>query len=143
MNIAIHKFKENGIIPGRGYDSDVGADLFSPVAFSIEPGETYSLNLEIGITLPEGMSGFVWPKSSLAKRGIINMVPPIDPGYEGPIHALIFNGSGETISFERGDKIGQLVILPFISPDFILDTDKEKLKKRGAGWNGSSGTKKE
>lgn len=138
MNLSMHNFG-NGVLPKRGYDSDVGADLITPVAFSIQPGAVYCLDLEIGVSLPEGMAGFVWPKSSGAKRGIVPLSPPVDPGYEGPIHAMILNTSSEVISFEAGDKVAQFLVMPYVSPNFVWDTDVENNKKRGAGWNGSSG----
>jgi len=62
-------------------------------------------------------------------------LPPIDSGYTGEVHAIISNvGNGE-YEIREGDKIGQLVIMPVVIPDFTFDSWDE----RGTGAFGSTG----
>lgn len=62
-------------------------------------------------------------------------LPPIDSGYTGEVHAIISNVGNREYEIKSGDKVGQLVIMPVLIPDFIF----ENWKKRGIGSFGSTG----
>ena len=66
-------------------------------------------------------------------------LPPIDSGYTGEVHAIISNVGNREYEIKSGDKVGQLVIMPVLIPDFIF----ENWKKRGIGSFGSTGCKSE
>ena len=79
--------------------------------------------------------GYIFPRSGLSSQGIVCELPPIDSGYTGEVHAIISNVSKEKYEIKVGDKIGQLVIMPVLIPDFTFDEWKE----RGTGAFGSTG----
>ena len=53
----------------------------------------------------------------------------------GEIHAIISNVGNTVYEIKADDKIGQLIILPIVIPDFTYESWKE----RGTGAFGSTG----
>ena len=68
-------------------------------------------------------------------RGIVCELPPIDSGYRGEVHAIVSNVGGDGYDIKKGDRIGQLVIMPVVIPEFTYAESAE----RGTGAFGSSG----
>lgn len=122
-------------MPMRAHENDAGADVYSPVDLVLDPHKTWKIPLHFGLEIPDGMVGFVFPRSSLSARGIICQLPPIDSGYRGEIHAVVTNTSEEPYRIQKDDRIGQLVILPVIIPQLTT----EKSAERGPGAFGSTG----
>lgn len=48
------KFREDVKTPAKSHLPDVGLDLFMPEAFDIEPLETKTIGLGLGVAIPEG-----------------------------------------------------------------------------------------
>ncbi|MCD7803534.1 MAG: deoxyuridine 5'-triphosphate nucleotidohydrolase [Oscillospiraceae bacterium] len=124
-----------GKTPVRKHYNDAGADVYSPRDQTIYPGQVYSLPLGFGLELPDGFTGFIFPRSSLSAKGIVCELPPIDSGYRGEIHAVVSNVGNDGYDIKEGDRIGQLVILPCMIPEFTYEDAAE----RGTGAFGSSG----
>lgn len=124
-----------GKSPKRAHANDAGADVFSPINEVIHPGEIRKIPLGFGLRIPDGYAGYIFPRSGLSSQGIVCELPPIDSGYTGEVHAIISNVSNEKYDIKAGDKIGQLVIMPVLIPDFTFDEWKE----RGTGAFGSTG----
>lgn len=121
--------------PLRAHANDVGADVYALESFIVSPGQSRVIPLGFGIDLPVGFGAFVFPRSSQCKIGIDCKLAPVDPGYTGEMHALIYNGSYETYRVREGDRIGQLIILPVVIADFVNDMGE----RRDAGAFGSTG----
>ena len=124
-----------GKVPVRAHDNDAGADVFSPKDITIYSGQVYKVPLGFGLELPDGYAGFIFPRSSLSARGIVCELPPIDSGYRGEVHAIISNVGNNSYDIKRGERIGQLVIMPVIVPEFTY----AMLAERGLNAFGSSG----
>ena len=62
----------------------------------------------------------MFPRSSLAIKGLVCELPPIDSGYRGEIHAIVSNVSSIRQTIKKDTRIGQLVITPVIIADFVL-----------------------
>lgn len=124
-----------GITPKRAHYNDAGADVYSLDNYIISPGETVKVPLGIGLEIPDGYVGFVFPKSGLSSRGLVSELAPIDSGYRGEIHAILHNNSGSEIKINKNQKIGQMVILPVVLAEFTENLDNS----RGTGAFGSTG----
>lgn len=127
--------REENFLPARAHYNDAGADVYATQSVSIAPGQVVKMPLGFGVELPDGYVGFVFPRSSLSAKGINCLLPPIDSGYRGEIHAILTNDGDITRHITGGDRIGQLVILPCVLPDFAFDLGAE----RKAAAFGSSG----
>lgn len=126
---------EENFLPARKHYNDAGADVYATKSFQIAPGEVVKLPLGFGLELPDGFVGFIFTRSSLSAKGLDCLLPPIDPGYRGEIHAMLVNLGDKRRQITAGDRIGQLVILPCLLPDFVFDLGTE----RGKDAFGSTG----
>ncbi|MDD3400729.1 MAG: deoxyuridine 5'-triphosphate nucleotidohydrolase [Eubacteriales bacterium] len=122
-------------VPKRSHDNDAGLDVYVSRHYTIYPHETKVIPLGFGLVLPDGCAGFIFPRSSLSRQGIICQLPPIDSTYRGEVHAIVSNQSQTTFEINDGDRVGQLVILPIVVADLVAG----ELDERGAGCFGSTG----
>ena len=145
MNILLKKLNERAVVPTRGSVSAAGADLYSaePSDLVIAPGETVIVHTGIAMEIPEGYAGLVFARSGLAtKRGLApaNKVGVIDSDYRGEIMVSVYNQSSVPQTLEAGERVAQLVIVPFLAADFE-ETDELSDTARGEGGFGSTGRK--
>ena len=121
--------------PFRPHENDAGADVFMPYDCTLQPGEVARIPLGFGLIIPDGFAGYVFPRSSMAAKGLVCELPPIDSGYRGEIHAIISNVSTSSQIIHKDTCVGQLVITPVVIADFVLDLGEEQ----GTGAFGSTG----
>jgi dUTP pyrophosphatase len=127
--------------PERTRPGDAGYDLRCVEAFALEPGERRLVPTGVAIALPAGIAGLVVPRSGLAiKHGIsvVNGPGLVDPNYRGELRVILVNLGSERFEAAAGDRIAQLVLVPFITPDLQL-VDELPASERGANGFGSSG----
>ena len=121
--------------PFRPHGNDAGADVYMPYDCTLQPGEIAKVPLGFGIEVPDGYAGFVFPRTSMAIKGLVCELPPVDSGYRGEIHAIISNVSNQTQELSKGSRVGQLVITPVVIADFVSELGGQ----RGTGGFGSTG----
>ena len=122
--------------PFRPHWNDAGADVYMPYDCTLQPREIAKVPLGFGIEVPDGYAGYVFPRTSMAVKGLVCELPPVDSGYRGEIHAIISNVSSRAQELTKGSRVGQLVITPVVIADFVTDLGAE----RGNGGFGSTGT---
>lgn len=132
----------SSVFPQVAHPGDAGADLQSTETLTLQPGERATVGTGISIALPEGYLAFIVPRSGLAaKHGItiVNSPGTVDAGYRGEIKVTLLN-TDTTSAFEiaAGDRIAQMIVMPFASPNFIA-VDELPTSERGTGGFGSSG----
>lgn len=139
------KLDERAIVPTYGSEYSAGADLYAVTDgdVTIEPGKTYLFHTYLAMEIPEGFGGFIFARSGLAsKKGLApaNKVGVIDADYRGEIMVALHNHSGENQTVSNGERIAQLVIMPFMAAEFC---ECEALSEtvRGQGGFGSTGSK--
>lgn len=128
-------------LPEYAHDTDSGADLFSSETTFILPGDTVMVDTGLKMELPIGYEAQVRSKSGLAcNKGIcvLNSPGTIDQGYRGPVKVILHNSSPEVFQVDRGMKIAQLVIAPYVQGSFIA-VDELSDSDRGEGGFGSTG----
>ncbi|WP_419780004.1 dUTP diphosphatase [Maridesulfovibrio sp.] len=110
----------------------------------IEAGGRYAFpaGIAIEITSP-GIAGFIYSRSGLGTKDGLTVsqgVGVIDPDYRGEIKVSLLNTSGEKRRIERGQRIAQLVFMPYCHARL---TPSEELSDttRGAGGFGHTGKK--
>lgn len=135
MQIKFIKFNYGVRMPVRKHPSDTGADFFLPYKVQIAPHETVVIPLGFGVEIPNGYTGKLQARTSVAKLGIHIEQCAIDAGYVGELHAIVTNMSDKGIEFDYGDRIGYLEVYPCVYPTLVEDMGEA----RGTGWSGSTG----
>jgi dUTP pyrophosphatase len=120
LNIRMKKLHPDAVIPQYAKDGDAGMDLVATEILN-ETDTQISYGTGIAVEIPRGYVGLVFPRSSVRKTGLqlSNSVGVIDSGYRGEIQAT-FNKVNPTLpSYEVGDRICQITILPYPTINFI------------------------
>lgn len=141
MKIHFKKLDSKAQKPKFGKPGDAGADLVATsVDFSRENQVVYGTGLAVEI--PEGMVGLVFPRSSIRNYdlSLSNSVGVIDSGYRGEIMVTfnILNPYTVENSYQVGDRIAQLVIMPVPLAQFV-EVDELSETQRGTDGHGSTG----
>lgn len=137
--IKIKRLRDNAIIPTRGSDYSAGFDLYSCDKVMIKPHETIKVGIGLSMELPRGYFGAIFPRSGLAtKEGLrpSNCVGVCDEDYRGEYIVALHNDSEETRFVNIGDRIAQLILLPYMN--LIFEEDELSDTDRGAGGFGST-----
>lgn len=122
--------------PERAHYNDAGADVFTNDTAVIPPQSIRKIPLGFGLELPDGFVAFILPRSGMTSNvGITTEVVPIDSGYTGEVHAIVYNATSEGLILEPGTKVAQLVIVPTVLAEFVYDNQKQ----RGDKGFGSTG----
>ena len=143
MEIKIKKLSKEAILPKVATEFSAGADLCacSETDIEIRAGETVLIHTGLAMEIPVGYAGMIFARSGLAtKRGLApaNKVGVVDADYRGEVMVALHNHSSETQIISHGERIAQLVIMPFLAASFV---EAESLEDtvRGAGGFGSTG----
>ena len=139
MNIKL--LSDNAKIPTRGSEYAAGWDLYAASDATIPPYTTVKISTDIAIEIPTGYFGAVFARSGLAtKQGLrpANCVGVIDSDYRGPIIVALHNDMDQTREILSGDRIAQLVFIPYSSWDWEV-VDELSDTERGKGGFGHSG----
>jgi dUTP pyrophosphatase len=141
MEVKIKKLHPDAFIPVYSKPGDAGLDL---TATSIDDDSYGNIIYGTGlaIEIPEGHVGLLYPRSSNSKTDLYltNHVGVIDSGYRGEIMIKFrpINGIEDAYIYAVGDRIGQLIIMPYPSIKFV-ETDELSDTDRGDGGFGSTG----
>lgn len=122
-------------VPNRAHHNDSGADCFAAQGTVIPPHSVVKVPTGVGLELPDGYDVVVHCKSGLSTKGIWASNAPVDAGYRGEIHAILYNTTDEPFLINAGDKIGQFVLRPVIYADFVTELGDN----RGSNGFGSTG----
>jgi len=141
MQLKIKKLRDDAKLPIYAHPGDAGFDLFIPDSLTIQPGERLSIPLGLAMEIPNGYTGLLLDKSGLShKHGLKSFGGVIDAGYRGEFHVGIMNLSDKAYTFEKGDKIIQMLIMPVAHVN-ITEASELSESVRGTGAFGSSGKK--
>lgn len=141
--IKIKKLNDLAIIPERGSEYSAGMDLHAAISEPtyISPHETIKIPTGLAMELPEGTFGAIFARSGLAtKEGLApaTKVSVIDSDYRGEIGVPLHNDSNMSRLINPGERIAQLVLLPYVPIEF-KEVDKLSYTDRGFGGFGSTG----
>ena len=152
MEVKIQKLRPGAVTPRRGSADAAGYDLYACPAdgqcVTIAPHTTAMIGTGLALAIPAGYFGGVFARSGLAsKQGLrpANCVGVIDADYRGECTVALHNDTDEVRTVAPGDRIAQLVILPFLAAEFseadALDATAGKQNRKspipGASLRGS------
>lgn len=139
MQVKIKKLHKNAVIPSYAKEGDAGMDL---TAISVEydsENNVWVYKTGLAFEIPNGYVGLLFPRSSIFKKDLVlsNSVGVLDSGYRGDV---MFKFKETIVSniYEIGDRVGQIVIMPYPKIEFKEVKELEK-SERGTGGYGSTG----
>ena len=143
MNVQVKKLDSRARLPSHGSASAAGYDLYAclDADATIPPHATAKLGTGLAFALPEGTFGAVFARSGLAaKEGLrpANCVGVVDSDYRGELLVALHNDSDVARVVKHGERIAQLVLLPYL-PMAFEETAELPDTARGAGGFGSTG----
>lgn len=148
MEVKIKKLVEEAVIPRYAHASDAGLDLVATNYEYKQDIDCHVYGTGLAIEIPEGYVGLIYPRSSNRKTNVYmcNHVGVVDSGYRGEV-MLSFKDRDRLNDYdipqlikpyEIGDKIGQLIIMPYPKIKFI-EVDELSDSDRGENGHGSTG----
>ena len=143
IDVKIKKLNENAKIPTYGTEFSAGADIYACIDEDVKilPGETATIKTGISVEAPEGFMLLVFARSGLSiKQGLApaNKVGVVDSDYRGEVIVALHNHSGEAKVVSNGDRVAQMVFVPYFKANFEETTSLSNTA-RGAGGFGSTG----
>lgn len=138
MRIRIKKLHQDAVVPRYAHFGDAAVDLVATKKWEDDHGNVcYGTGLAMEI--PENHVGLLFPRSSVSKTNLrlTNAVGVIDSGYRGEV-MLKFDKNGDK-QYEPGDRVGQLMLVPIQSIQFVQVTNLPG-SDRGHGGFGSTGS---
>ncbi len=141
MNISFCLLDPELSPPTQAHAGDAGWDLVAAAPVTLAPGERSAVPTGLAVAIPPGHAGLVLARSGHARRhgvGVVNAPGLIDSGYRGEVTVLLINHGSESVSFGRGDRVAQLVIVavPEVKWSAVERLDESV---RGVGGFGSTG----
>ena len=130
-------------VPVRGSQNAAGYDLYAATneQIVIAPHETKKISTGLAMEIPEGTFGAIFARSGLATKNSLrpaNCVGVIDSDYRGECIVALHNDSDRDRWIMPGERIAQLIILPYLSVDFNV-VEELSDTERGSGGFGSTG----
>ena len=143
--VRIKKLDERAKIPTYGTPLSAGADLYAllDAPAVIRPHETVMIHTGLSMEIPEGYAGLIFARSGLASKKDLapaNKVGVVDSDYRGEFRVALHNHGDEERTVEDGERIAQLVIVPFLKASFSVCSELSDTE-RGEGGFGSTGKK--
>ncbi len=144
MIVNIKKLHPAAVIPAYSRVGDGAMDLTAVSREWKTKDRKYCYGIGIAMEIPVGYAGLILPRSSIKNYDLTltNSVGLIDSNYRGEIKAVfsevILSGSSWSRIYEVGDRVAQLIIIPYPQIEW-QEVDKLSETIRGADGFGSSG----
>ena len=165
IQVPIELTSEGAKIPTYANLGDGAVDLYAPCDFTIGPGETKIIPVDIKVALPYGYAFLIHPRSGLSaktKLRVANSVGLIDSQYKGVIGVILENVEprikdityefddkgrpiitsiehGQSYSISKGDRFAQMRLVEVPSASFFQVESVDGIGDDRGGGFGSSG----
>ena len=143
MEIKVKKLNDKATLPTRGSEYAAGYDLYAAIENNITvPAHlTEKIGTGLSFELPDETFAAIFARSGLAtKQGLrpANCVGVCDSDYRGEYIVAIHNDTDEDKIIEPGERIAQMILMPYIPMTFV-ETDELSESGRGQDGFGSTG----
>lgn len=147
MDVKVKKLIHEAVIPKYAKEGDAGLDL-TAISYSYDSKtDCHIYGTGLAFEIPDNYVGLLFPRSSNRKTDayMCNHVGVVDSGYRGEVMLSFKNRKPtnpneipELIKpYEIGNKIGQIIILPY---PYIRLIESEELSETERGINGHGST---
>ena len=134
------KLHPDAIPPHKAHPSDMGWDLYSLETVELAPHQRKVISTGIAFRFPENIGGIIKDRSGLASKfGLHTMAGVIDPNYTGECGVVLLNTGTVPVKVDKGDRIGQMILMPVFQVSELLEVTDLGETDRGASGYGSTG----
>lgn len=131
-------------VPKRATKGSAGYDFFSPIGFTLSPGETIKIPTGIRCEMNEGWVMMGFPRSGLGfkyRLRLSNTVCILDEDYfysdnEGHIFIKVVNEGDKTMTVKAGDGFAQGIFI-----QYGITEDDNATEKRNGGFGSTTKSK--
>lgn len=136
--IKFKKEHKEAVIPTIAHEGDAGHDLYCTEDIEIGFDEQLMIDTKISCAIPEGWVGLIRPRSGLAANHRLDIrAGVVDAPYRDTIKVLIVNECFRPYKFKKGDRIAQMVVVPFMAESKeVEELDDTERGKKGIGSTG-------
>jgi len=136
--------KNNQVVPTRGTEGSAGWDLKAAIhePFPLAPGKSHRFPCGFAIEIPQGYFGLICPRSGLATKHMVTVMNApgvIDSDYRGEMSVTLVNLSDKEYVVQPFERIGQMVLSPFLHVLQFQEVLELSDTERGEGGFGSTG----
>ena len=165
IQVPIELTSEGAKIPTYANLGDGAVDLYAPEDFTIGPGETKIIPVDIKVALPYGYAFLIHPRSGLSaktKLRVANSVGLVDSQYKGVIGVILENVEprikdiiyefddnnrpvikaiehGQSYTISKGDRFAQMRLVEVPTASFFQVESVDGIGDDRGGGFGSSG----
>ena len=144
MRVRVKKLHPDATIPKYAKSGDAGMDMHTIAQGEADEYGNMVYKTGLAFEIPDGHVGLIYPRSSVSKtpHSLRNHVGVIDSGYRGEIifkFGWVESSSIETQVYNKGDRIGQIMIIPYPKVEFV-ESEELSDTDRGSGGFGSTGS---
>lgn len=132
------KLDKGAYIPERAHKTDAGYDLRSRDTKVVRAGRYTVFDTGVHIQIPHGWCGLLVSKSGLNVNYNLTSTGLIDEAYTGSIRVKLYNHGPVDYAVREGDKITQLVLLPYGAFDTEIVEYLDDTERGNSGF-GSTG----
>lgn len=114
---------------------DISISIDEPL--TLAPGDVNLLPTGFAMSLPHGYEAQIRPRSGLAVKhgiGLINSPGTIDSDYRGEVKVAVINFGKSAYTFQRGDRVAQMVISRSLQVNVKLVESLEKTDRSDGGF---------
>lgn len=143
MNLEFKLLSPDAFYPTRATKYSAGWDLYVPrgTIVTVPEGQWTLAPTDVAVSIPDGYVGLLTPRSGLSSKfglSIVNSPGIIDSDYRGELKVILINHGNMPFKAVGGDRIAQLVIMPYLTSDAIF-VDSLPETERGENGFGSTG----
>lgn len=130
---------ETAQLPKRQSKGAAAFDLhYDGDSMELYAGQQYMFETNVAVQLGDNIAGVIKARSGWAlKYGIAVQAGLIDPDFTGTIKVIMINLGDRTLHINHGDRIAQLLAVPFVGESCEVEYLDET--ERGSGGFGSTG----
>ena len=139
-HIEVQKTIKDIKLPQRATKDAGGIDVFMPSTVVLQPGEQKLIDMGFKIKVPQSTCVKIYPRSSFVRKNFNIHIHEgvIDSDFRGSVKLLVVNKSPQQVTFNKDNRIVQLVVHKILTNDPVEVTSMDETK-RGLEGFGSTG----
>jgi len=135
VEMMVSKIDKEAVLPTLKHEGDAGMDFYCLYDTIIKPNKYKVVQTGITVEIPKEYNGILKAKG---RSNHIVGAGVVENTYQGEILFKLFNPTDEQRVFKKGTAIGQMILIPAVSP-IPLEVDEKEIHKDKTIRQGTGG----